>query len=222
MVRWSICEVPVWPRIARTLFCASIHWTSALMRCSMRLFPMTCSLLLATLFAHADDSTAKQLDDIGRVATVMVDGDLCRRIVKPRALHYLANPDPKDQWAAGDNYEVDHAAFIQMKKTLRRLALLASFPCDVNLWMPLEQQPGKIHIVTRNVNEMSQFWQWGALFQDMDPRMKAVLDSGKRVTVSDKPGWISVLAPVYDSEGSVVALVEAVTNARPDPHENVK
>jgi hypothetical protein len=76
--------------------------------------------------------------------------------------------------------------------------------------------------VVRNVNELSQFWQWGALFQDMDPRMRTVLATRQRVVVKDKPGWVSVLAPVYDSEGSVPGLVEVVTNTRPDPHENVK
>jgi len=185
----------------------------------MKVVLVGCAVALAAL---GQDSVTKQLDEIARTASVMVDGDLCRRIVKPRALRFLAHPDPKDQWSAGDNYEVDHTAFIQTKKTLRRLSMLAPFPCDVNLWMPLEQQPGKIHIVVRNVHELSQFWQWGALFQDMDPRMKSVLDTGQRVTVADKPGWISVLAPVYDSEGSIVGLVEAVTNTHPDPHENVK
>jgi hypothetical protein len=33
---------------------------------------------------------------------------------------------------------------------------------------------------------------------------------------------ISVLAPVYDSLGDIVGLVEVVSQARPDPRENVK
>lgn len=183
------------------------------------------TILIAAVLAPvlgAQDRFSFQLDVIARVASIIVDGDVCARIVKPRALHFLAHPDPKDQWAAGDNYEVDHAAFIETKKILRRLSLIAPFPCDVNLWMPLKDQPGKVHIVVRNVNEMSQFWNWGALIQDMDPRMKQVLDTGERTTISDKEGWISVLAPVYDSEGDIVGLVEAVANTHPDPHENVK
>src|SRR5436305_15337860 len=121
------------------------------------------ALALCAAIAGAQDRFSVQLDEIARVASVMVDGDTCLRIVKPRALQAIAHPDPKDQWAAGDNYEVDHAAFIEIKKTLRRLSLLASFACDVNLWLPLKEQPGKIHIVVRNVNEMSQFWQWAVL-----------------------------------------------------------
>jgi hypothetical protein len=182
------------------------------------------ALLFAQIHLCAQTRAAdpKVLDEIARVASVMVDGDLCQRIVTDRALRFLAREDPRDKWAAGDNYEVDHRAFLQVKKTLRRLSMLASFPCDVNLWMPLRAQPGKIHIVVRNVNEMSQFWPWGALVQNMDPRMKTVLETGRRLTVADKPGWISVLAPVSDSEGDIVGLVEAVGNTRPDPNENVK
>jgi hypothetical protein len=69
---------------------------------------------------------------------------------------------------------------------------------------------------------MSQFWPWGALYQDMIPQMKTVLDSGKRVTVTDKPGWISVLAPVSDSLGDVIGVLEVVTQTQMDPHANVK
>ena len=45
---------------------------------------------------------------------------------------------------------------------------------------------------------------------------------GQRVTVTEKSGWVSVLAPVYNSLGDIVALVEAVSRRQIDPHENVK
>jgi hypothetical protein len=86
--------------------------------------------------------------------------------------------------------------------------------------MPLA--PDRIHIVIRNQNEMSQFWTWGALHQEMFPPMKEVLEHGRRITVKQKPGYISVLAPVSDSLGDIVALVEVVAQSRPDSHENVK
>lgn len=177
--------------------------------------------LLAPLLA-ADSEIARQLDDVARTATVMVDGDVCRRIVTPRALEYMFKEDPRDPWAAGDNYEVNDTAFIAVKKTLLRLSHLAPFACDVNLWMPIPGHPGKIRVVIRNVHELSQFWPWGALYQDMIPSMKQVLESGRRVTVTEKPGWISVLAPVYDSMGDIVALTETVTHQPVDSHENVK
>ena len=117
---------------------------------------------------------------------------------------------------------MNHEPFIQTKKTLIRLSRLVDFPCDVNLWMPLPTKPPRIHIVIRNASEMSQFWEWGALHQEMFPPMQQVFDTGKRVTVTSKPGWISVLAPVHDSLGDIVGLVEVVARQAPDPRENVK
>jgi hypothetical protein len=186
---------------------------------------MKAVLILMSLLmplAGADGDMVRELDDVARTATVMVDGDVCQRIVTPRALDYMFRQDARDQWAAGDNYEVNDAAFIATKKTLIRLSRLASFPCDVNLWAPIAGHPDKIRVVIRNGNEMSQFWPWGALYQDMIPQMKQVLQSGRRLTVTEKPGWVSVLAPVYNSLGDVVALVEAVSQKRLDAHENVK
>ena len=165
---------------------------------------------------------AAQLDEIARVGSVMVDGDVCQRIVTERALTYMFKVDARDQWLAGDNYDVDNAAFIAMKKTLLRLSHLVSFPADVNLWMPIKGHPDKIRVVIRNTHEMSQFWPWGALYQDMIPQMKTVLETGERVTVTDKPGWISALAPVSDSLGDPVGVLEVVTQTQVDAHANVK
>jgi len=113
-------------------------------------------------------------------------------------------------------------AFNTVKKTLARLSHLSSFPADVNLWMPIEGHPGKIQLVIRNKNEMSQFWNWGELYGDMVPQMETALKTGQRVTVTSKPGWISVLAPVHNSLGDVVGLIEAVSRIKVDVHENVK
>lgn len=176
----------------------------------------------AQVDTEASAGMQKELDAVARVGSVMVDGDLCQRIVTPRAKHFMFATDPRDPWLAGDNYDVDDAAFDAVKKTLIRLSHLASFPADVNLWMPIEGHPGKIQIVVRNKNEMSQFWAWGALYQDMFPQMETVLKTGKRVTVTNKSGWISVLAPVYDSLGDIVGLIEAVSRVKADAHENVK
>ena len=58
---------------------------------------------------------------------------------------------------------------------------------------------------------MSQFWPWGALRQGMIPQMRTVLESGKRVTLIEKLGWISVLARVSDSFGGVVGVIGVAT-----------
>jgi len=186
---------------------------------------MRISILAILLFlplAGAERDMARELDEVARIATAMVDGDMCLRIVTPRALEYMFKQDPKDQWLAGDNYEVNDEAFISVKKTLIRLSKLAPFPCDVNLWMPLTGHADKVRVVIRNAHELSQFWPWGALYQEMIPQMKQVLETGRRVTVTEKPGWVSVLAPVNNSLGDTVALVEAVSQKRLDAHENVK
>ena len=164
----------------------------------------------------------KDLDDIARVGSVMVDGDVCQKIVTQRAKEFLFATDPRDRFLAGDNYDVDDAPFNATKKTLTRLSHLASFTADVNLWMPIEGHPGKVQMVVRNKNEMSQFWTWGTLYQDMIPQMETVLKTGQRVPVTHRPGWISVLAPVYNSLGDIVGVIEAVSRIQTDPHENVK
>jgi hypothetical protein len=165
---------------------------------------------------------AAQLDEVARVGSIMVDGDVCQRIVTERAMKYMFTEDPRDRWLAGDNYEVDDAAFVATKKTLLRLSHLVSFSADVNLWMPIKGHPDKIRVVIRNRHELSQFWPWGALYQNMIPQMKTVLETGKRITVTEKPGWISVLAPVSDSLGDVVGVLEVVTQIQVDAHANVK
>jgi len=180
-------------------------------------------LLAAAAGALAQqDRLAHELDDAARVASVMVDGDLCRQVVTARAMEYLFRTDPRDRFLAGDNYDVNHEVFNAVKKTLIRLSRLVSFPADANLWMPIAGHPDKIRVVIRNANELSQFWPWGALYQDMIPEMKTVLETGRRVTVTRKPGWISVLAPVSDSLGDAVAVVEVAARQRPDAQENVK
>jgi hypothetical protein len=186
--------------------------------------------LLLTLgpLASAQDNPAaastmrQELESVGRVASVMVDGDVCQKIVTPLAKEYMFKVDPRDEYLAGDNYDVDDVAFNITKKTLTRLSHLTPFPSDVNLWMPIDGHPGKIQMVIRNKNEMSQFWHWGDVYQDMNPQMETVLKTGQRVTVMDRPGWVSVLAPVYNSLGDIVGLIEAVSRTKMDAHENVK
>jgi len=184
--------------------------------------PMLIVLLAAAGALAEDDRFTRELDDAARVASVMVDGDFCRNIVTARAMDYMFRDDLRDRFLGGDNYEVNYDAFDSVKKTLIRVSRLVSFPADANLWMPIPGHPDKIRVVIRNANELSQFWPWGALFQNMIPEMKTVLETGRRVTVAQKPGWVSVLAPVSDSLGDIVAVVEVASQRQLDPHENVK
>ena len=62
----------------------------------------------------------QELDNVARVGTVMVDGDVCQKIVTPLAKEYMFKVDPKDPWLAGDNYDVNDMPFNMTKKTLIR------------------------------------------------------------------------------------------------------
>lgn len=179
-------------------------------------------LVLLAAPAPAQDPLAAELDQIARTATVMIDGDVVRRIQTPRSVATMLDQNPRDQWAAADNYDVDHSAFVATKKTLIRLSRLSTAVCDVNLWLPVPGAPDRIHIAIRNVNEMSQFWTWGDLHQPMPAEMKAVFETGRRQTVRRRPGMVSVLAPVHDSLGDTVGLVEVVAAPKANPQENVK
>ncbi|MCG3162640.1 MAG: hypothetical protein JMDDDDMK_03933 [Acidobacteria bacterium] len=167
-------------------------------------------------------SLALELEEVARVATVMVDGDVCQRIMTERALKKLFVVDPEDQWAGSDNFDVNAEPFIQTKKTLMRLAKLRPYPIDCNLWMLFKENPRKIQILIRNQYEMSRFWTWGVLYQDIPPEMAEVLASGKPKTVVGKNDLISVLTPVYNSLGEIVGLVEVVSRAQMNWQENVK
>ncbi|MGH9617940.1 MAG: hypothetical protein ACRD28_14465 [Acidobacteriaceae bacterium] len=161
--------------------------------------------------AAVSTTQQKTLDEIARVATIMIDGDVCQHIVTARALSHMLHPDPSDKWQAGDNYDVNAAPFIQTKKTLIRLAMLAPFPVDVNLWMPVPTTQD-IQAVIRNQHDLSQFYKFGELKQAMPAPMQQVLKTGNRVTVQEKPGMISVLAPVRNSLGQIVGLVEVCSS----------
>jgi len=168
---------------------------------------------------HTPEQIEQELDHIARVAAVMVDGDLCRHIVTPRALEYMFKSDPHDRFLAGDNYDVNDAQFNSAKNTLIRLSRLAPFACDVNLWMPVPGHPDKIQAVIRNVHDLSQFYVFAAIYQDLFPPMRTVLETGKRVTVRQHRGMISVLGPVYDSLGDIAGLVEVAAQPSSPAHE---
>src|SRR5215467_1092952 len=81
------------------------------------------------------ESLTRELEEVAGVATVMLDGDVCQRIMTDHALKKLFDLNPEDQWAGSDNFDVNAEPFIQTKKTLMRLAKLRPYPVDCNLWM---------------------------------------------------------------------------------------
>jgi hypothetical protein len=184
---------------------------------------LVCMLLLAWTVVAAESTTlGARLDEVARIASVMVDGDVCERILTKRARERLLNVDPRDQWAAADNFDVDHPSYILIKKTLIRLARLGPAHTDVNLWMPVDGSNERVQILVRNANEISQFWKWGDLHQPATPEMKELLRTAKRRTIAGKNGFVSVIAPVSNSLGDVVGFVEVVSQMNYDPSGNVK
>lgn len=179
-------------------------------------------LMLFAATAQAQDPLAAELDQVARTATAMVDGDVASGIQTPRSVAKMIEKNPRDHWADADNYDVDHDAYVATKKTLIRLSRLCTGACDVNLWLPVTGMPDRVHVVIRNVNEISQFWKWGDLHQPMPEEMKVVLETGRRQTVRRRESMVSVLAPVYDSLGDIVGLVEVVASSRPNSQENLR
>jgi hypothetical protein len=181
-----------------------------------------CALAVVAALSPAQTPAPLTSEQVAAAASAMLDGDVCERIQTPRSLEYQNTNDPRDPWRASDNYDVDDQAFNQTKKQLIRLSRLCASACDVNLWMPVARHPGRIAIVIRNVHEMSQFWHWGDLDQPTPPAMQRALSTAQIVTVRQKPGMLSVLAPVRNSLGDIVAIAEVATEEKPDPRENVK
>lgn len=168
------------------------------------------------------EALTRDLEEVARVASVMVDGDICERIMTPRALTKLFVIDPEDQWAGSDNFDVNAEPYIQTKKTLIRLARLRPYPIDCNLWMLFKEDRQKIQVLIRNRYEMSQFWSWGVLYQDIPAEMAEVIASGKPKTVAAKGDLVSVLTPVTNSLGDIVGLIEVVSRVQINPQEHVK
>src|SRR5580692_3375367 len=107
----------------------------------VRMLPYLAAVGLAVGLIAQQQDRAVELDRVARIATVMVDGDVCRRIQTLRSARMLLETDPRDPWKASDNFDVNDEAFIATKKTLMRLARLCPEECDINLWMPVPSNP---------------------------------------------------------------------------------
>jgi len=160
----------------------------------------------------------KMLDDlkqVGRVAEVMIDGDLAGRIITDRAAHYIANPDPKHRFLAGDYYDVDHANFLLMKKTLLRLEKLASFPCNATLWVRVKGTDGLITAAVQN-GQLHRYYRFGEGGRQAEGELAECLATGQVIAapIQDSDDYLTVLAPVRNSLGDVVGCLE-LTAAHP-------
>jgi hypothetical protein len=147
------------------------------------------------------------LRDAARVAAVMVDGDLAGRIVSARSWHYIRNPNPKYRFMTGDYFDVDHASFLLMKKTLLRLGRLTGFTCGTSLWLPVPGVKGQVTCAVQN-GKLHRYYRFGASSQPAAPEMLRCLRTGKVLLAPPHRDFVTALAPVRDSLGDVVGVVE--------------
>ncbi len=149
----------------------------------------------------------KDLKELGRIASLMIDGELAGRIITARALEQCANPDKQYPYMAGDYFDVDHRGFLLMKKTLLRLETLVDFPCCSSLWLLLPGKDVAVTCVLQN-GKLHRFYNFGSNKQEMPKAMGRCFASGQVVAVPGDNPLTTVVAPVRDSLGDVVAAVE--------------
>lgn len=159
------------------------------------------------------DPRARAADEARRLATIasaVLDGDECMEIVTDRAAELMFKVDRRDPWIGSDNYDVDRDKFTRTKKLLIRVSRLSELTADCNLWLRTKKRPEKIHVVIRQVNSLSSFYTWGQMIVDPPKEFLPVLKDGRTaVFAPEGRGRVSALAPVRDSLGDVVGVVEA-------------
>lgn len=151
----------------------------------------------------------EELRNLARIGAVMVDGDVAMRIISTKSAYHIANPHPKFRYMAGDYYNVDHASFLLLKKTLLRLQRLVSFMCDATLWVRVEGTEDLITVAVQN-GRLHRYYRFGENGRKMEGDLAKCIKSGKVITapVSGSDKYLTVLAPVSDSLGEVIGCVE--------------
>jgi hypothetical protein len=149
------------------------------------------------------------LSEVARVASVMVDGDEARRILTERAMHHIAHPDPEYRFLSADYYDVEHEAFLRMKKCLLRLERLDRVRCCTALWIPVAAQERQVTLAVQN-GSVHRYYRFGQLKMDTPDEMARCFTRKAAVVAPlDHPSQtITVLAPVFDSLGDVSGVLE--------------
>ena len=74
----------------------------------------------------------------------MVDGEVVKDVVTERAQEKAFTVDPKDKWAASDNWDYNQEPFIQTKQALRAgVATWRAGQVGCKLYMPAVSSPTK-------------------------------------------------------------------------------
>jgi hypothetical protein len=145
----------------------------------------------------------------------LFEGEQAVRVFTPLAALSIAHPHPQHMLITGDYYDVDHAVFLSMKKTLLRLERLVDFPCNTTLWMRVAGAPEKITAAVHN-GRLHRYYRFGENGRIAEGELAECLATGRAVTapLSGSDKYVTVLAPVRDSLGGVVGCVE-FTAAKP-------
>ncbi len=149
-----------------------------------------------------------ELTRLAEIAAGMLDGEEVKAIITEKAMNYIANPDPKHRYLSGDYYDVDHDAFLRTKKFLTRLERLGSVRLNGSVWVPV---PGREEVTVAVQNGAHHYYyQFGQERLATPPEMKEVFQAGKITSAPVGPDdkFVAVLAPVRDSLGDVVGVVE--------------
>lgn len=156
----------------------------------------------------------RSLHEIARTVTCMVDGELVKEVLTERAQEKVFQVDPKDKWAAGDNWDYNHEPFVRIKQALERAGYLAAGQVTCNLYMPAAANPKQWYLVMNTVyggKQMMNSVSPDGISGAPDPELVQVFMTGARLEVSKDKGQYSVLTPVYDSLGQITAVVEVFT-----------
>ena len=149
------------------------------------------------------------MKELARIASVMVDGEEALRVITDRAMHYIANPDPKHRFMTGDYFDVNFEPSLRTKKTLLRLQQLADFRCDNVFWLRVKGRDDLVTCLTHN-GTLSRWYQFGGSSVKVEGALAKCLEAGTVVAADcrDPSKPLTVLAPVRDSLGDVVGAVE--------------
>jgi len=149
-----------------------------------------------------------ELERIATIATGIVDGEDALAIVTDLAMHHIVHPTEEFRFMTADYYDVDHAAFLRMKKLLMRVERLASVSVCSALWLPVPESDD-VTVIVQN-GPTHRWYVFGEIKQPCPPEMKQVLDTGELVTLPAGEGdkCATVLTPIRDSLGDTVAVLE--------------
>jgi len=161
--------------------------------------------------ARSVQTVLAELSRLAEIAAGILDGEEAKRIIAAQAMHYVSNPDPEHPFLSGDYFDVDRELFLRTKKLLIRLERLGNVPVNSSLWVPIPGRDAVTVAVHNGVNH--RYYSFGMESLPTPLEMREVFASGEIRQVLPEEGGkgnslVTVLAPIRDSLGDVVAVVE--------------